>query len=765
MKHDGLAANGNAKDSSVSDVWLKTSYTTTMLFSACLLFLVQPLFARMSLPLLGGTPAVWAIAMCFFQAVLLAGYGYAHLLRLYATPLQSVIIHSLMLFAASMMLPFDAPSSAEPINGVAAGLTLFLLYIKAIGFPFFALSATAPLLQSWFARTGHAQASNPYFLYAASNIGSIGALFVYPILLEPILGLSSQVGIWTVCFSLLVVAITVCGFQLLRSVEAMPVASDAAGSSVPITSGRKMYWVVMAFVPSALLVAWTNYITADITSAPFLWLPPLVLFLLTFVLEFRDRPMIPWKVLVIAQAITLPITVLFQFGLSAGLVVPVLMSSATCFFASALICHRQLYNSRPSSQQLTEFYMLMSLGGVLGGLFVSIIAPVLFTTTLEYPLLLIVAMMLRASPGTESQIAEFPFNRRYLLEVAAICAAFAMGLWLLASEYFLNTIEVAVLATIPLALFRANLMKTAAFAIVALPLLYGIGRLGEVATFRNYFGVLGVSDSNNDQYRLLRHGTTIHGAQFRNEVAASFSGQPQPLTYYTRSGGIARALVAKQDQLKFLGQAGNFGLVGLGSGALSCYKNANETWTFYEIDPEVIRVAKDPRYFSYLAKCGADIAMVEGDARLTLQKTDAEKFDYLLIDAFSSDSIPSHLLTVEAIQLYQNHLKSDGVLVFHLSNRFMQLVPFVVATVDAAKTGMANRRVYDQQHGDEISASTSETMIFSKDQALLAMIDRKTGGKSEILPDGTVPWTDDFTNAPAAIWRQIFHPKRGDWVK
>jgi SAM-dependent methyltransferase len=715
---------------------------------------VQPLFARMSLPLLGGTPAVWAVAMCFFQAMLLAGYAYAHAIRKFCAPLHGLIIHSLVLFGAFVLLPFSAPMSESVINGSAAGVMLAWAYVKAIGFPFFALSATAPLLQSWFGRTSHQQANSPYFLYAASNIGSIGALFAYPLVIEPFFSLNKQVGAWTFLFSLLVVAITICGHLHLRHM-APAIAQAPAAEAETITSGRRLYWVVMAFIPSALLVAWTNYVTADIASAPFLWLPPLVMFLLTFVLEFRDRPVIRPKVLVLAQAVSVPATLLFQYGVPPGFTALALAVSAISFFASTLICHRQLYNSRPKAARLTEFYVMMSVGGVLGGLFVSIVSPVVFSTSIEYPLLLVAALVLRQKLDATQDAIELPFSIIFCLKIIGLAALVYALLRFGAPQLVANPLGVAALSMLPLSFLMAQRWLPAAACLVALPMLLNVGRLNEIATVRNYFGILGVQDSSDGRIRWLRHGSTFHGAQLISETRPDFHGIPFAATYYSPTGGMARALAAKQDRMALTGHKPQVGIVGLGSGAFSCYRRSGEAWTFYEIDPDVIRIAKNPAYFTYLSTCGQGMRFVEGDARLMIQQEAQGAYDYLLIDAFSSDSIPTHLLTVEAIDTYLRRMKPDGVLVIHLSNRFMDLPPFVAATAMAADQALANRLIIDRAADASKGATPSTVMVFTRDPSVLDMLDRELGHKSVMDARLEQPWTDDFTNATAAILRNL----------
>jgi SAM-dependent methyltransferase len=735
--------------------WLRPAFTATLLLSACLLFIVQPLFARMSLPLLGGTPAVWAVAMCFFQAMLLAGYGYAHALRKFFSPLHSVAIHTLVLLVAFTSLPFTAPMSAEPINGAAAGVTLAWLYLKAIGFPFFALSATAPLLQSWFGRTHHNLAGSPYFLYAASNIGSIGALVAYPLLIEPFFSLDQQVRCWTLLFGVLIAGIAFCGFLHLRNLPRVAMAQTSAMGSQPITSGRSLYWVVMAFVPSALLVAWTNYLTADVASAPFLWLPPLVLFLMTFVLEFRDRVVIPSRILVVAQAVSVPSTLMFHYSVPESFMALAIALSATSFFVSALVLHRQLYNSRPQASHLTEFYLMMSLGGVLGGLFVSIVSPVVFSTNIEYPLLLVAAVILRQKLSPDEDSVELPFSPVFCIKIAAAAVGIYVLLRMGMPQLIRNPLGLAVLSIAPLALLGARKWLAAVSAAAAITALSNVGHMNEIISVRDYFGVLSVKDSADGNLRWLLHGTTMHGAQLRDETRADFAGVPYAAAYYSPSGGMARALLAKQDMMALAGQKPAVGVVGVGTGSFSCYRRGGEAWTFFEINPDVIRIAQNPAYFTYLSKCGQGIRFVEGDARLMIQQEPQNAFDYLLIDAFSSDAIPTHLLTVEAIQSYLHHMKPNGVLVIHLSNRFMDLPPYVAATAKAADEGLGNRLITDLSVDASKGVTPSAVMVLSRDAAFMALIDRELGRKVVMDPSLVRPWTDDFTSSTAAILRKF----------
>jgi hypothetical protein len=735
---------------------LVPAYVATMLLSAALLFLVQPMFARMALPLLGGTPAVWAIAMCFFQAVLLGGYCYAHLLKKFVPPLFAVPLHVGLMALAWFSLPVNLPMADVPAGGASAGLWLIGLMAKAIGYPFFFISATAPLLQSWFARTAHKDAANPYFLYSASNIGSLGALVAYPFVVEPLLGLHNQALLWSFGFMGLAIAIGLCGLMMLKG-RAVVENSVSTLSVTAITWKDRGWWIFLSFVPSALLVAWTNHITTDIASAPFLWLPPLVLFLLTFVLVFRDRPLISLKLMRIMQLVSLPIAFVVQFALPLSFAVPVMIIGALSFFSTAIICHRQLYETRPDASHLTEFYMLMSVGGVLGGLFVSLIAPLVFNSVFEYPLLLVIGVAARQDVFHNSKIIS-------VLKQPLLPIAICIGLMLLTAltapqggfHLLISTrvIEAGLFGAFAFIAFRAQHMAVAVLSMVMVVLSSLTGQTPERVAMRSYFGVLSVTD--NSGYRLLNHGTTVHGAQRLDELREGFAGKPHPLTYYSPEGGMARALLTTQARLAAEGQNGIIRVIGLGTGSLACYAKPNEDWAYYEIDRDVIKVAQDKNQFTFLSACAPNMKMIEGDARITLNQSKDEKADYLLVDAFSSDSIPVHLITTEAMQLYLSHIKDDGMLVIHVTNRYMDLVPVVAANMHAVDPGLQGRVIdYVPPKAGDLNAAHSIAIAISKSSKNLEALDQNNDVKPLVPVAGIDQWTDDFSNLPGAIIRRL----------
>lgn len=735
---------------------LVPAYVATMLLSAALLFLVQPMIARMALPLLGGTPAVWAIAMCFFQAVLLGGYAYAHLLNRYLSPAAAAGLHVALMGMGWFTLPPHILGGDVPLGGATAGVALAGVFATAIGYPFFFVSATAPLLQSWFARTSHRDAGSPYFLYSASNIGSLGALVAYPFVIEPAVGLKAQALLWSAGYMVLAAAIAICGTLMLRLQSPLHLTETAAAP--PLIWRQRAWWMLMAFVPSALLVAWTNHITTDIASAPFLWLPPLVLFLLTFVLVFRDRPLISLQIARAVQLAALPVAFVVQFALPLWLTVPVMVIGALSFFATALICHRQLYDSRPAATQLTEFYMLMSLGGVLGGLFVSLIAPLVFNSVLEYPLLLIIGAAVSRDLIDDARL--LALLRRPLLPLAAFAGllpliAFAApdgGPHLLLAS---RTVEIAFFGAIAVLLFRAGRHGLAALALLLCFLVNLTGPPNERVALRSYFGVLSVADGAEGPFRLLTHGTTMHGAQRLSELAPDYQGRPHALTYYSPEGGMARALIATQQRLAGEGRSGTYRIIGLGTGSLACYARAGEDWAYYEIDRDVIRVARDASQFTFLSRCAPGLRIVEGDARITLQQERGAKADYLLVDAFSSDSIPVHLITREAMQLYLDRIAGDGVLVMHVTNRFMDLVPVVAANMRAIDPALEGRVIDYVPEQKDVAAMHSIAIVMSRNPQALARLDAD-GGTAPLQPvAGIGPWTDDIADLPGAILRRI----------
>ncbi len=724
-------------------------FAATLFLSAFLLFSVQPFFAKLVLPRLGGSPGVWSVAMVFFQTMLLFGYGYAHLLSTRLSVRTAAIVHLGVMAIAVVFLPVTIPQGwSEPPQ---TGQTLWLLglFTVSIGLPFFAVSANGPLLQAWFSKTGHRHAADPYFLYGASNIGSFASLILYILAIEPLLTVSSQSLAWSGGFVALGVAIAACSW--LVSGKAHSPQQAASVSDLPSQTDwpTRMRWVGLAAVPSGLLVAVTAHVSMDIAAAPFLWVIPLALFLLTFVLAFARNP-----VFSIASLSNLlpPMAGLVFFTMVLGSLLPVwflLACHLTFFFFAALLAHSVLVSQRPDSNGLTAFYFLMSLGGVVGGAFTSLVSPVIFNWVAEYPLLMVAALMCRpqAWTGNRREIRIFvllgllialTMNNRLF---ASLAMPSDPGFYALCIAAFAMTGAVIRLRSEALHGFFIILVTGLFFASQA------VG--GSVSVERSFFGVVKAFHTPDGRFTVMAHGTTAHGAIRNNEV----SGKPTPLSYYHESLGIASALFAAQGKLA--GKPAQMATIGLGAGAILCHRKPGEKWTSYEIDQAVVDMAANPKLFRFVSNCGNGDPIVLGDARLTLGKEPAGKFDYLLIDAFSSDSIPVHLLTVEALELYRSKLKADGILAIHISNRYMELQSVVAAL--ARQTGMSGRAgIFHPPaalaKGEQLNAS--EVVVLANSEAALGAILSDPRWKP-LAPGNTAAWTDDYSNVLAAIARRF----------
>lgn len=737
------------------------AFSATLFVSALLLFSVQPIFAKMVLPKLGGSPSVWAVSMCFFQAMLLAGYCYAHVLNRFVASVHAPLVHLAVLGTALLLLPFGVPpAAAEPPPGDAY-LWLIGVLAVGVGLPFFAISAQAPLLQAWFSRSGHPHASDPYFLYGASNLGSLVALLSYPIAFEPVVGLAAQARLWTGAFVVLGLMVAICGLLALVAprkeigTSHTAVASDEAAD--PISWPDRARWIALAFVPSGLLVAFTSYVTIDIASAPFLWVIPLAIFLATFVLVFRDRPVIPHRTLLIVQPALVAIVLLgISISGSKGWVIGITFGLAA-FFVTTMVCHRELYEQRPAGSHLTEFYMWMSLGGVLGGVFAAIVAPKLFNAIYEFPLLLVLGMACR--PGIAAALRDrkealsagtlFAVSLGVLLLVAAVIAT-ALAPKALAGA----GVTALVLGCGVLMLMTSDrpLRQMACAAVMGLGLVILPSALNKGFSERSFFGVHRVVETADGRMRLLMHGTTLHGAQRLLEDDGTVVTEPKPTTYYYPGSPMVRGVAAARSTSGKADGDLNVGVVGLGTGSLACHGRSTETWRFYEIDPVVLKIASNPSLFSFLSRCRPNADVVLGDARLTLVKEKSGTFDYLVIDAFSSDAVPVHLLTVEAVKLYLDRLAPNGLLAIHVSNRHMNLVA-VAAAVGHVIPGVHVALADDRSAQMGYDGANSQVVYMSKSPDAMAPIH----AWPDVMPAGSVDvvaWTDDYSNVLAAIWRK-----------
>jgi len=721
-------------------------YVATLFVSALLLFIVQPMFTKMVLPRLGGSPSVWSVAMVAFQTFLFAGYAYAHLLSRLLKPARAAVLHLAFLALVALTLPLGVASGFTVPPDDHVMLWLVGLFAFSIGVPFMALSATAPLLQHWFVATGHPK--NPYVLYAASNLGSFCALLAYPFAIEPFFTLRTQTLLWSLGFSLLALCI---GAAACFAATGTAFVHTAAEGERP-TWRQRAAWPLLTAIPAGLCIAVTSFIATDLAAAPFLWVVPLALYLLTFVAVFRDRPWISHELVLRLLPYVLAPLAISVFGSGKTYWFANVLLNLTAFALIALACHGEAYRLRPAAKRLTEFYLWTSFGGVLGGVFAGIAAPHLFNYTYEYPILIVAALVVL--PGLFAGGA-----RTFIREAAPglIAAVVVLAVWFVTSARLPlaaeQPMQVALVALAALMLFQAKRPARFAGLVVFTFLLTGLWQpgLGRVKTFRSFFGVHQVVDTADGTHRLLFHGTTIHGAErIRAEAGQLLPARPEPLTYYYFGGPISEAIAAARGAQHHLDQVA---VVGLGTGSLACHRREGEHWTFFEIDPEVIRVARDPRYFHFLSACAPDERIVLGDARLTLSAS-SERYDLIVLDAFSSDAIPVHLLTREALGMYVARLTPHGVIVFHVSNRNMELASVVAAFGKAE--GLA---IYDKQD-DQVSDFTknyranAEVVVLARDAADLGDLPSWRGWRKLDATPGVAEWTDDYSDILRAILRK-----------
>jgi hypothetical protein len=728
-------------------------FTVALFMSSTLLFLVQPMFAKMILPLLGGTPAVWNTAMLFFQAVLLGGYLYAHASIAWLGVRRQAALHLLIVALPLLILPISVPADWAPPN---QGQTLWLLLLLCVslGPPFFVVSSTAPLLQSWFATTRHRSSGDPYFLYAASNLGSMLSLLAYPLFVESRLRLADQTRVWTFGYGLFVVLIAGCAVAVWRRTrtEDRAVAVERPAEvpvSEPLSLVRRLRWIALAFVPSSLMLGVTSYLTTDIASVPLLWIVPLSLYLLSFILVFSPtlaRSRGPLVRVLPFLLLALAVVILVKATGPTWLMIPLHLGA---FFAAAVVLHGELSRDRPSTRHLTQFYLWIAVGGVLGGLFNALIAPIVFNSVIEYPVAIVLAALLMPSYSSDPVYAKRSrLDVAIPLGVGILAVALALGVRAMGMEPSQLTgrlLAIGIPVVLILSFDRRPVRFGSGIAALLIAAALPIGTDERpVYSDRSFFSVHRVMEDPDGRYRELVHGNTIHGRQDLDPERTT-----TPLTYYHRTGPLGAVfpdILGPPEDLRV-------GVIGLGTGTMACYKRPGERWTFYEIDPQVERIARNPRLFTFLRDCAPEADVVLGDARLKLASAPDEGYGILVVDAFSSDSIPVHLVTREAVALYRSKLSPDGVLMFHISNRYLDLRP-VLANL-AADAGMVAQVGEDLRDGGKVEGRTPSIWVaMAEDTSRLASLsDAPLWRPLPPDPRGTM-WTDDFSNVLSVLrWR------------
>jgi spermidine synthase len=710
-------------------------FAITVFFAAALLFVVEPMFARMALPLLGGAPAVWNTAMVFYQATLLAGYGLAHIVTTRLSPRRQAITQTLLIAAPLAFLPLGIGAGWTPPAGHNPIPWMLVMMTATVGLPFLALSTLSPLLQRWFAACG---ARNPYWLYAASNAGSLIGLLAYPVLIEPLSGLRSQSWWWSAGYVALVALVAVCALTLWRRGDA--IHTEAAGTAA--TTPQRIRWMLLALAPSSLMLSVTSHLSTEVAAMPLLWVVPLAIYLITFILVFAQRQWIkPHWMTAALPWVVLPLTVIY--GMRASDKVALAGGwNLLMLFVGAMVCHGQLAAERPSAERLTEFYWWMSVGGMLGGVFNALLAPVLFRWVVEYPLSVALVCLL-ASRIERPRVTDFVWP--VLIGVGGWALGEWVRQWPAELAGYAVLFKLATPAAAALLLRKRSLTFGLAVAALFAAATWLPGEHARVLTVeRSFFGVHRVRTSVGDKFHRLEHGTTMHGIQsFEPERRG------EPLGYYSRVGPVGQLFAARRRMNKPLR---NVGAVGLGTGAVAAYAESGETWTFFEIDPVVERIAREPRLFTYLADSRGAVKVTLGDARLSLERT-TEKFDALVLDAYSSDAIPTHLLTREAMQLYLQRLERDGWLIFHFSNRHLKLEPVLAAL--ARDAGLACR----VQERETISIENRARGVFAsswavmcREEAYLGLLLNDLRWRKPEPGRNLRLWTDDYASI-LSVWK------------
>jgi len=708
-------------------------FAATIFLSALLLFWIQLVMAKMLLPRLGGTPAVWNTCMLFFQVLLLAGYSYVLAITARIGVRKQAIVHVSILLLSCLYLPLTLTGRLDASN---PALSLFVYLLAAVGLPVFVISTTSPLLQKWFTRTGHASANDPYFLFAVSNGGSLLALLSYPLLLEPQFTLSRQNQIWVVMYVVFSVLSMGCMFVVWKSPRIPGIEQVSKGGLPPLSMRRRLYWILLAFIPSSLLFGVTTYITTEIAPTPLLWTIPLALYLVTFILAFSRTNLLPEQ---LASTALAGLALLLTLTLAANATQPTsaIVLLHLCFlFVAAMVCHNRLASDRPDAARLPEFYLCVATGGMIGGLFNTLIAPTIFNTLIEYPLVIVLACLLRRGDNSK------PLNRLDLLLPACI-AVLTIGLAFLVQQYDVSTVAgVAIVFGIPLVIinhrFRSRPVR---FALAIGAVMIGSVVYSEIQNRtlhveRNFFGTLSVRLDPESATRTLYHGNTIHGRQFSDPDL-----QCEPLSYFHRDGPLGQIF----DAFNVNAASPNVAIVGLGTGSMVSYARPDQAWTFYEINPAVISVAQTTEYFSYLQKCAAaPTNIILGDARLQLQNAPDNHYGLIVLDAFNSDAIPIHLMTEEAINLYLSKLAVGGMVAFHVSNRSLRLDTVLAAL--AKRNNSMSLRAVDGEHDPKTGKDPSEWVVMARHSPAFDSLSQNRRWRLLEGRTGANAWTDDFSN-------------------
>ena len=718
----------------------KPLFVATIVTGSFLLFLTQPMIGRMALPRIGGAPAVWNSAMLVYQTLLLGGYAYAHWLARLRPRLQAGL-HIAMFAVAALWLPIGLRAMMPPTE-FSPVLWVPWFLASSIGPLFFVISSQAPLMQRWFAL--ESSRGEPYALYAASNLGSFAGLLSYPLLVEPLLTLEQQSAFWTGGFALLVLLVVGCALTIpARSVEAVPIEA-----SPPPSRKRVLHWVLLAAVPSGLMLSTTTHLTTDIVAMPLLWALPLGLYLLSFVIAFANAR---GAATFISQVAPLIILIAGGLAFASGSHRPLTAATLglSLLFVVAVTLHSEMYRLRPQPDRLTGFYLFMSVGGMLGGAFCAIAAPVIFDWAYEHPLLILAAALLIPQRSYLRKIERIWEHPAWGFRLSLFLPAVAILLSLAGDRRFFPEVPsslsaAASIAIALMALFSIGRRAVFAACLAALMMSYGgwstLRYSFQDVRTRSYFGIYTISINASGTARMLTHGTTVHGLQ---NILPGL--EDEPTSYYTRGSGVGRAMSSAE---LLYGPGASIGVVGLGTGTLACYAQPGQSWTFFEIDPEMVKIATDPRRFSFLSRCTPEARIILGDARLRLAAQPPQSFDILAVDAFSSDAVPMHLLTDEALGVYARALKPDGILMMHISNRYLDLEPVLA---EGARNGGWHAAALDHSQSDRyLNDHASHWVAMTRQRQtmedMISVSGQPKAWKRLRRQPGFSGWSDDYAS-------------------
>ncbi|MBB4932082.1 SAM-dependent methyltransferase/MFS family permease [Lipingzhangella halophila] len=738
-------------------VWLMNAlFTATILTSAMLIFAVQPMVSKMLLPPYGGAASVWTTSLLFFQTVLLVGYAYAHFAPKIVGRLHP-LAHLALVALPLLVLPVTLPSWAAPDESTAVVVRLLLVLCVMVAMPFAVLSATGPLVQSWYSTLGMPRSHDPYFLYAASNIGSIAGLLAYPFIVEPLIGVRTQALWWAFTYGAFAVMISVCALVAWRarrtaqSDAPSPHNEESAKDAAParqdepeqpeggLTWRRRLVWLALAALPSSLLQGTTTYISTDVAPVPLLWVVPLALYLSTYIVAFGMRRH-TWVAgaVDISVAGCIPLVVLVVLPYTVPIPVEMLLSLGM-LTVIALAAHGLLARDRPSTTHLTEFFLLVSLGGALGSLFNGVAAPLLFDRVVEYPLVLssvaLLCLFTRRSVGVVRLLGATRWARLVVLALGAGTLALAQivgGGWTMVLAAILGAIA-------GMAILRNRTVRAVGFTATGLVLVVAqfVITSNTIVNGRTFFGSYVIAETGTE--RSLSHGTTKHGHQMLDPEQSKV-----PVSYFSTTGPLGDVFAAYGGP-----RADRVGVVGLGTGVIAAYGQEGQRFDFYEVDPEMVRVARNPEWFTYLEDCACEVETVVGDGRLRLSEEESGTYDIIVLDAFNSDSIPVHMLTREAFGMFADRLAPGGILAVHVSNRNLDLAPMVGATANEA--GLSGMYRPDANVGENANphADASQWVALASTESDLEPLTsegQQNAAEWYTVPDDGPVWTDGYSS-------------------